>query len=171
MLCTAAEEVNASTEEVLSNVNLLTEETQNSTAMAQEIRGRAKEVGETSRKSFESASTLAKQFEERLAESIENAKVVSSIEEMANVISEIAEQINLLSLNASIEAARAGEAGKGFAVVASEIGSLATSTAEAVGQIQNTISQVQNAFDSLTKDAQNMPVSYTHLTLPTKLEV
>ena len=98
----------------------------------------------------------AKQFEERLAESIENAKVVSSIEEMANVISEIAEQINLLSLNASIEAARAGEAGKGFAVVASEIGSLATSTAEAVGQIQNTISQVQNAFDSLTKDAQNM---------------
>ena len=152
----ATEEVNASTEEVLSNVNLLTEETQNSTAMAQEIRGRAKEVGETSRKSFESASTLAKQFEERLAESIENAKVVSSIEEMANVISEIAEQINLLSLNASIEAARAGEAGKGFAVVASEIGSLATSTAEAVGQIQKTISQVQNAFDSLTKDAQNM---------------
>lgn len=152
----ATEEVNASTEEVLSNVNLLNEETQNSTAMAQEIRGRAKEVGETSRKSFESASTLAKQFEERLAESIENAKVVSSIEEMANVISEIAEQINLLSLNASIEAARAGEAGKGFAVVASEIGSLATSTAEAVGQIQNTISQVQNAFDSLTKDAQNM---------------
>ena len=152
----ATEEVNASTEEVLSNVNLLTEETQNSTAMAQEIRGRAKEVGETSRKSFESASTLAKQFEERLAESIENAKVVSSIEEMANVISEIADQINLLSLNASIEAARAGEAGKGFAVVASEIGSLATSTAEAVGQIQNTISQVQNAFDSLTKDAQNM---------------
>mgnify|MGYP002599279339 FL=1 len=152
----ATEEVNASTEEVLSNVNLLAEETQNSTAMAQEIRGRAKEVGETSRKSFESASTLAKQFEERLAESIENAKVVSSIEEMANVISEIAEQINLLSLNASIEAARAGEAGKGFAVVASEIGSLATSTAEAVGQIQNTISQVQNAFDSLTKDAQNM---------------
>lgn len=152
----ATEEVNASTEEVLSNVNLLTEETQNSTAMAQEIRGRAKEVGETSRKSFESASTLAKQFEERLAESIENAKVVSSIKEMANVISEIAEQINLLSLNASIEAARAGEAGKGFAVVASEIGSLATSTAEAVGQIQNTISQVQNAFDSLTNDAQNM---------------
>ena len=152
----ATEEVNASTEEVLSNVNLLTEETQNSTAMAPEIRGRAKEVGETSRKSFESASTLAKQFEELLAESIENAKVVSSIEEMANVISEIADQINLLSLNASIEAARAGEAGKGFAVVASEIGSLATSTAEAVGQIQNTISQVQNAFDSLTKDAQNM---------------
>lgn len=33
---------------------------------------------------------------------------------------------------------------------------MATSTAEAVGQIQNTISQVQNAFDSLTKDAQNM---------------
>ena len=73
----ATEEVNASTEEVLSNVNLLTEETQNSTAMAQEIRGRAKEVGETSRKSFESASTLAKQFEERLAESMQRLSAVS----------------------------------------------------------------------------------------------
>lgn len=152
----ATQQVNASTEEVLSNVNLLTEETQKSTAMAQEIRGRAREVEENSNKSFASATTLAKQFEEHLEESIENAKVVSSIEELANVISEIAEQINLLSLNASIEAARAGEAGKGFAVVASEIGSLATNTAEAVGQIQNTISKVQAAFDDLKNDAQNM---------------
>ena len=152
----ATEEVNASTEEVLSNVNLLTEETQNSTAMAQEIRGRAKEVGETSRKSFESASTLAKQFEERLAESIENAKVVSSIEEMANVISEIAEQINLLSLNASIEAARAGDAGRGFAVVATEISQLAAASQEAANRIQQINSVVTQAVHNLADNANGL---------------
>ncbi len=152
----ATEEVNASTEEVLSNVNLLTEETQSSTEMALEIRERASEVGTNSQQAFESANALAKEFEERLYQSIENAKVVASIGEMANVISEIADQINLLSLNASIEAARAGEAGRGFAIVATEIGTLAGNTAEAVGEIQNTISQVQQAFNGLTKDAQGM---------------
>ncbi len=158
MLSTSAatEEVNASTEEILSNVNLLAEETASSMQMAKEIRGRASEIGENSRKSYESANTLSGQFRNRLQASIENAKVVESIGELANVISEIAEQINLLSLNASIEAARAGEAGRGFAVVASEIGSLAGNTAEAVDQIQSTISDVKGAFDSLANDAKDL---------------
>ncbi len=158
MLSTSAatEEVNASTEEILSNVNLLAEETASSMQMAKEIRGRASEIGENSRKSYESANTLSGQFKNRLQASIENAKVVESIGELANVISEIAEQINLLSLNASIEAARAGEAGRGFAVVASEIGSLAGNTAEAVDQIQTTISDVKRAFDSLANDAKDL---------------
>lgn len=158
MLSTSAatEEVNASTEEVLSNVNLLATETDGSMQMARDIRGRASAVSESSRKSFESANELSNKFESRLQVSIENAKVVESIGELANVISEIAEQINLLSLNASIEAARAGEAGRGFAVVASEIGSLAGNTAEAVGQIQATISDVKTAFGGLAEDAKDL---------------
>ena len=80
---------------------------------------------------------------------IANAKVVENIGELASVISEIADQIDLLSLNASIEAARAGEQGKGFAVVATEIGKLAKETTEAVDRIQNTIVDVQSAFDDL----------------------
>jgi len=158
MLSTSAatEQVNASTEEVLSNVNMLAEETIESMQMAKEIRVRADEVGEGSTKSFERATSLADKFEEKLKVSIENAKVVESIGALANVISEIAEQINLLSLNASIEAARAGEAGKGFAVVAGEIGSLAGSTAEAVGQIQATIADVKDAFAGLEKNASDL---------------
>ncbi len=152
----ATEEVNASTEEVLSNVNILVQETQGSKKMAEEIRGRASEVGETSEQACEKTTVLGNQFKERLAQSMENAKVVANIGELANVISEIAEQINLLSLNASIEAARAGEAGRGFAVVATEIGSLAGSTSEAVGKIQETIQQVQNAFNGLSDEAQGM---------------
>lgn len=158
MLSTSAatEEVNASTEEVLSNVNLLTEETEVSMQMAREIHERASEVGDNSRNSFTKATELSAQFEKRLQISIENSAVVESIGELADVISQIAEQINLLSLNASIEAARAGEAGRGFAVVATEIGSLAGNTAEAVGQIQNTITDVKHAFTGLAKDAQDM---------------
>ena len=152
----ATEEVNASTEEVLANVNMLATETAKGMEMAQQIKIRATEVGDNSRAAYESATKLSAQFEERLKLSIENAKVVESIGQLADVISGIADQINLLSLNASIEAARAGEAGRGFAVVASEIGSLAGSTSEAVGQIQNTISDVNSAFGDLVKDAQGM---------------
>lgn len=158
MLSTSAatEEVNASAEEVFANVNLLAERTTDSTQMAQQIRKKALEVGENSRNAYESATTLSREFKERLKFSIENAKVVESIGELANVISGIAEQINLLSLNASIEAARAGEAGRGFAVVATEIGTLAGSTSEAVGQIQETITEVKAAFNGLAKDTQGL---------------
>ena len=158
MLSTSAatQEVNASSEEVLSNVNLLAQEAGQSLKMADEIRNRAEIVNQNSQKSFESANTLSKRFEQSLKESIANSKVVENIGQLADVISEIAEQINLLSLNASIEAARAGEAGKGFAVVAAEIGSLANNTAEAVAQIQNTISDVKGAFEGLSDEANEM---------------
>lgn len=152
----ATQQVNASTEEVLSNTGVLADETTSSKAMAKEIRSRAAEVQDNSKKAYESATELGRKFEVNLQQSIENAKVVQSISELANVISEIAEQINLLSLNASIEAARAGEAGRGFAVVATEIGTLAGNTGEAVGKIQETIHEVQNAFDVLSKDAKDM---------------
>ena len=158
MLTTSAatEEVNASSEEVLSNTNFLVSETDESKQMASEIRKRAQEINKTSREAYNSATALADSFKTRLATSMENAKVVKNIETLASAISDIAEQINLLSLNASIEAARAGEAGRGFAVVASEIGSLANNTSETVGQIQKTISDVQNAFNSLAEEAQSL---------------
>ena len=149
----ATEEVNASAEEVLSNINVLTDETENSMKMAEEIRKRADQVGENSKKAYESASELSVDFEKKLTITMENAKVVDNIGELASVISGIADQIDLLSLNASIEAARAGEQGKGFAVVASEIGKLAKGTASAVERIQNTIGDVQKAFDDLNSAA------------------
>lgn len=162
----ATEEVNASTEEVLSNVNLLASEAEESERMAKEIQERAAGIEKQSSESSESAIRMTEEFSTRLNQSIENAKVVESISELTDVISNIAEQINLLSLNASIEAARAGEAGRGFAVVATEIGSLAGSTSEAVGKIQDTISQVQDAFNDLTGAASGLLTFVTDTVSP-----
>ena len=49
-----------------------------------------------------------------------------------------------------------GEQGKGFAVVATEIGKLASSTASAVTEIQNTIDAVQDSFKKLTGHTTDM---------------
>jgi len=149
----ATEEVNASVEEVHSSVGILAGETDKSSRMANDIRGKAQDIERSSKDSYDNAISLSKKFETELKSSMDNAKVVSTIAEMANTISEIASQINLLSLNASIEAARAGEQGKGFAVVASEIGKLANETADAVESIQSTVGDVESAFNNLLEDA------------------
>ena len=92
----------------------------------------------------------------KLEQSIEAAKVVVEIREMADVIAEISDQTNLLSLNASIEAARAGEQGRGFAIVADEVGKLADESTKSVAAIQSTIEKVQNAFENLKENSQEL---------------
>jgi methyl-accepting chemotaxis protein len=87
---------------------------------------------------------------------IEDSKVVEQVKMMADSIGSIAEQTNLLALNAAIEAARAGEQGRGFAVVAEEVRKLAEQSSEAVTNIQNMVSQVQNAVSKLSKSGQDV---------------
>jgi methyl-accepting chemotaxis protein len=71
------------------------------------------------------------------------ANASQTIGKIINIINAISVQTNLLALNATIEAARAGDAGKGFAVVAGEVKLLANQTAQAIEEITQQISQMQ----------------------------
>lgn len=72
------------------------------------------------------------------------SEAVQEIGVTLNLISDISTSTNLLALNASIEAARAGEAGRGFSVVATEVGNLANSTQESLSGVKNVIERVQS---------------------------
>ena len=149
----ATEEVNASTEEVLASVNMLSKEAKNSNDVINDIKGRAAKIEKDSSNAYNHAVKLAADFDKNLHTCLENAAVVEQVGAMADAIYKIASQINLLSLNASIEAARAGEHGRGFAVVATEIGKLAAETGDTANQIQHTITGVRSAVDDLVTES------------------
>ena len=153
---TATEQVNASVKNMNTSIFVLTQETNESSKEVLRIQKNAVNIEENSNQAYQNAIHLYSKRQKELEKACEKAKVVQNIGQLATVILGIAEQIDLLSLNASIEAARAGEYGKGFAVVASEIKSLANNTTKAVDEIQTTVNEVQNAFDSMNQSSKEI---------------
>ncbi len=162
----ATEEVSASVTEVNVSVRKLAAETEELAREVDIITSRAKSVEEESAKARNSAISIAGEREKELREAAAKAAIVSQIQSLANAISDIASEIDLLSLNASIEAARAGDAGRGFAVVAQQINKLATATAEAVDQIQGTVSSIQGAFRDLAEGSEKLLTFVTDTVTP-----
>ncbi|PMU27421.1 MULTISPECIES: methyl-accepting chemotaxis protein [unclassified Pseudomonas] len=143
---TAVNEMTSAVEEVARNAVSTSEASKNATSSAGDGRDLVQEtVGAIERMSSDVQAT---------ATLIGNlAEESRDIGKVLDVIRGLADQTNLLALNAAIEAARAGEAGRGFAVVADEVRALAHRTQQSTSEIERMIGSIQagteHAVDSM----------------------
>src|SRR5471030_2923877 len=150
------EEVTASAEEISATTNMLAKNASDASISVSDIKKRAIDIKDKALENIKKSNLIYHENCSNILKDIEDSKVVGEVKMMADSIGNIASQTNLLALNAAIEAARAGEQVKGFAVVADEVRNLAKQSSEAVVNIQNMVSQVQIAFGSLSKSAQDV---------------
>jgi len=167
----SAEELSATSQQLLESSNLLEKKTGESMSNLGELNEWEKVVAEN----VEKVETTSKDL---LNRSRENEKLLNNLQSIngevsssmsstidvagrlsaavkeigvtLNLINEISSSTNLLALNASIEAARAGEAGKGFAVVAQEVGNLANSTQQSLEEVEAVIARVQDNVSEIS---------------------
>lgn len=142
--------------EITDNMHQLSEQANIQSESSAEFKNRALDAQKTAQNAIQYSREIYKTEQQKILDAIEAGKVVSEIMTMADAIGAISSQTNLLALNASIEAARAGEQGKGFAVVADEVKRLAMQTQNTVATIQSTVLKVQEAFNNLSENGQQL---------------
>jgi methyl-accepting chemotaxis protein len=116
-------------------------------AATEELSASISEIGRKVADSAAVASEAVNEAERTRTTMRSLAAAAQKIGDVMHLIQAVAGQTNLLALNATIEAARAGEAGKGFAVVASEVKALAAQTAKATEEISSQIGTIQTTTD------------------------
>ncbi len=145
---TAVNEMTSAVEEVARNAVSTSEASKNATSSAGDGRDLVQEtVGAIERMSSDVQAT---------ATLIGNlAEESRDIGKVLDVIRGLADQTNLLALNAAIEAARAGEAGRGFAVVADEVRALAHRTQQSTSEIERMIGSIQAGTEHAVNSMRN----------------
>jgi len=145
--------INAESTEVNGTVDKLIRQTEDMRDRTQEITDRVEAMVPEVLRNKEHAVSVTKESQKKLAQAIEEAKVIDQIVSVTDAISGIANQTNLLALNASIEAARAGDAGRGFAVVADEINGLANTTKSEIDKVNALTLKVTESVRALSNES------------------
>ncbi|MDD1965033.1 methyl-accepting chemotaxis protein [Pseudomonas sp. NPDC090203] len=137
---TAVNEMTSAVEEVARNAVSTSEASQNATTSASDGRDLVQETVSAIERMSGDVQSTATLIGNLADESRDIGKVL-------DVIRGLADQTNLLALNAAIEAARAGEAGRGFAVVADEVRALAHRTQQSTSEIERMIGSIQGGTE------------------------
>jgi methyl-accepting chemotaxis protein len=151
-IATAVKEISSTSQELLRAMEQLSQEATRASAIAREGSSGLDGLGRT----IEALTQVAR----TIAGSLKDIRTKASrINAVTMAVTKVADQTNLLSLNAAIEAEKAGEAGAGFAVVAREIRRLADQSAYSSSEIEETISQMQDAVTAGVEQVQALTVA------------
>jgi len=140
-IASAVKEISATSKELLRAMELLADDAEKTTTVANEGSQGLKGLGS----SMESLSAATHSITDKLTTIRAKANKINAV---VTAITKVADQTNLLSLNAAIEAEKAGEGGAGFAVVAREIRRLADQSAVATMEIEQMVEAMQEAVSS-----------------------
>lgn len=153
---TSIADINNSCQDVSAAVEMLSEETQSMAEKAADIIEKVGAIVPEIISGKNNAVRMTRESRQRLAEALENTKVIEQIVDVSAAISNISEQTSLLALNASIEAARAGEAGRGFAVVADEISILSNTTSDEISKVNELTEKVTESVHALSDECNSI---------------
>jgi methyl-accepting chemotaxis protein len=152
------QETAATTEQIQANIELISNNSKDinhkaayGTEVSDGLIKRAEEIKEATINATERTRKIYEEVKANTDAAVEQSKSVDKIGIMTKTIKEIASQTKLLAFNASIEAARAGEAGRGFSVVASEISMLAEQSASTVANINQIVTEVNQAVINMSQ--------------------
>lgn len=88
-----------------------------------------------------------------ISESIQRLSEQSqTVRDIIDTANDLAEQSNVLAVNAAIEAQKAGVHGGGFVIVAQEVRSLAQQSKDATTQVQEILTDIENATDGAVQN-------------------